>query len=364
MAPTSHPVLADRLLLPHISKEADDLISLVEEPAQNAAGVETTCMWEKRSVETPMRENTVIGAKANQNKLDKLGPSSLETMRNVYFPETDDRAYQAAILNGIRCSEGGSAASLMMVCEGEGSYSWYLLARYEHRSLIDIRQLAVYSLVYPDSGSAIFILRNVPDDLKNRIKQFSGDELYRDPFLLHVLITDWVIFIIRQRWLRFDGQVFSLNGRHAAGHGFFDVAKTQRHLEELVLTIEMLSDQYKLICSADSGRVEDGFSSHLFQCKLLKSRLTSIQQLGKDIVQNTLNFASFENSATMKAIAVVTMLTLPGVLVSHDILVDAEKERKESTTICRLIKLAKGVDFGRQELASFPRYILNLRKIM
>jgi hypothetical protein len=68
------------LLLPHISQEADDLISLVEEPAQNAAGVETTCMYEKRSVKTPMRKNAVIGAKTNQNKPDKLGPSSLETM--------------------------------------------------------------------------------------------------------------------------------------------------------------------------------------------------------------------------------------------------------------------------------------------
>ncbi|KAI9866069.1 MAG: hypothetical protein M1813_001630 [Trichoglossum hirsutum] len=32
----------------HISQEADDLISLVEEPAQNAAGVETTCMYKKQ----------------------------------------------------------------------------------------------------------------------------------------------------------------------------------------------------------------------------------------------------------------------------------------------------------------------------
>jgi hypothetical protein len=44
------------LLLPHISQEADDLISLVEEPAQNAASVETTCMYKKHSVKTPEKK--------------------------------------------------------------------------------------------------------------------------------------------------------------------------------------------------------------------------------------------------------------------------------------------------------------------
>ena len=31
-------------LLAHIGKETDDLIALVQEPAQNAAGIETTCI--------------------------------------------------------------------------------------------------------------------------------------------------------------------------------------------------------------------------------------------------------------------------------------------------------------------------------
>ena len=37
------PDLVPVFLLPHISKEADDFIALVQKPAQNAAGIETTC---------------------------------------------------------------------------------------------------------------------------------------------------------------------------------------------------------------------------------------------------------------------------------------------------------------------------------
>jgi hypothetical protein len=37
------PDLVPVFLLAYISKEADDFIALVQEPAQNAAGVETTC---------------------------------------------------------------------------------------------------------------------------------------------------------------------------------------------------------------------------------------------------------------------------------------------------------------------------------
>ena len=37
------PDLVSVFLLPHISKEAGDFIAPVKEPAQNAAGVETTC---------------------------------------------------------------------------------------------------------------------------------------------------------------------------------------------------------------------------------------------------------------------------------------------------------------------------------
>jgi hypothetical protein len=204
---------------------------------------------------------------------------------------------------------------------------WYLLARYEGQNLADLKRLAVYSIIYPASQSAVLICRNTPADLKRRIEQFnSTDELCRNPFLLHVLITDWVISVIRQRWLLYDSKVMELKGKNSTTYEFFELAKTQRHLEELILTIQTLSSQQKLVYDADTNlrsRVERGFSSHLLQCSLLKSRLTSIQQLGKDIVQNTLNFATFEiaknsqrDSTTMKAIAVITMLTLPGVFVS------------------------------------------------
>lgn len=85
---------------------------------------------------------------------------------------------------------------------------WYLLARYEGRNLVDRKRLAVYSIIYPASQSAVLICRNTPDDLKRRIEQFnSTDELRRNPFLLHVLITDWVISVIRQRWLLYDSKV-------------------------------------------------------------------------------------------------------------------------------------------------------------
>ncbi|OXV07244.1 hypothetical protein Egran_04991 [Elaphomyces granulatus] len=207
---------------------------------------------------------------------------------------------------------------------------WYLLARYEGQNLADLKRLAVYSIIYPASQSAVLICRNTPDDLKRRIEQFSStDELRRNPFLLHVLITDWVISVIRQRWLLYDSKVMELKGKNSTTYEFFELAKTQRHLEELILTIQTLSSQQKLVYDASTpdanlrSRVERGFGSHLLQCSLLQSRLTSIQQLGKDIVQNTLNFATFEiaknsqrDSTTMKAIAVITMLTLPGVFVS------------------------------------------------
>lgn len=202
---------------------------------------------------------------------------------------------------------------------------WYLLARYEGRNLVDRKRLAVYSIIYPASQSAVLICRNTPDDLKRRIEQFnSTDELRRNPFLLHVLITDWVISVIRQRWLLYDSKVMEpeLKGKNSTTYEFSELAKTQRHLEELILTIQTLSSQQKLVYDASTpdtnlrSRVERGFSSHLLQCSLLKSRLTSIQQLGKDIATFEIAKNSQRDSTTMKAIAVITMLTLPGVFVS------------------------------------------------